>query len=57
MLLCVVWQKMTDVSEVLTASIFTLMMEAASTSKMSVSFYKTTKNNIPEESHQQIYGI
>jgi hypothetical protein len=40
----------TDISEVLTASIITLMMEAVSTSEMSVNFYKTTWRNIPEDS-------
>jgi hypothetical protein len=28
-----------------------LMMEAVSTSEMSVSFYQTTRRNIPEDSH------
>jgi hypothetical protein len=28
-----------------------LMMEAASTSETSVNFYKTTRRNIPEDSH------
>jgi hypothetical protein len=45
------WQKFTDVSEVLTASI-ALMMEAVSTSETSVSFYQTTRRNIPEDGHQ-----
>jgi hypothetical protein len=39
----VVSWKLTDVSEVLTASIITLMIEAVSSSEMSVSFYKTTQ--------------
>jgi hypothetical protein len=29
----------------------TLMMEAASTSRMSVNFYQTTRRNNPEDSH------
>jgi hypothetical protein len=42
--------KLTDVSEVLTASIIrALMMEAVSTSEMSVNFYETTWHNIPED--------
>jgi hypothetical protein len=37
---------------VLTASIISaLMMEAVSTSEMSVNFYQTTRRNIPEDSH------
>jgi hypothetical protein len=39
---------LTDVSEVLTASMIALMMEAESTSESSVNFYKTTRRNIPE---------
>jgi hypothetical protein len=31
-----------------------LMMEAASTSEMSVNFYQTTRRNIPEDSHLYI---
>jgi hypothetical protein len=47
MLRLVVWQKLTDVSEVLAASIIiTLMVKAAST-------YQTTRRNIPEDSHLQ----
>jgi hypothetical protein len=45
----VVWYILTDVSEVLTASIITLMIEAVSTSEMSVKFYETTQRNIPED--------
>jgi hypothetical protein len=45
----VVWQKFTDVSEVLPA----LMIEAASTSETSVNFYQTTRRNIPEDSHRK----
>jgi hypothetical protein len=42
----------TDVSDVLAASIFiTLMMEAASTSETSGYFYQTARRNIPEDSH------
>jgi hypothetical protein len=38
--------------EVLTASIIrALMMEAASTSEMSVNFYQITRHNNPEDSH------
>jgi hypothetical protein len=43
----VAWQKVTDVSEVLAASIIrammvTLMMEEVNTSETSVNFYQTT---------------
>jgi hypothetical protein len=54
MLSRVVWQKFTDVSEVLAASIIStiaLMMEAASTFETSVKFYKTIRCNNPEDSH------
>jgi hypothetical protein len=44
---CVVWYKFTNVSEVLIA----LMMEAASTSEMSVNFYQATWHINPEDSH------
>jgi mannose-6-phosphate isomerase class I len=48
----VVWQKFTDVSEVLAASIIIgLIMEAASASDTSVNFYQTTWRNNPEDSH------
>jgi hypothetical protein len=47
----VVWYKLTNVSDVFTASIITLMMEAVSTSEMSVNFYHTKLRNIPEDSH------
>jgi hypothetical protein len=43
--------KLTDVSEVFIASIIraiSRVMEAISTSEMSVSFYETTRRNIPE---------
>jgi hypothetical protein len=53
--------KITDVSEALAASIIrvmssriALMMEAASTPITSVSFYQTTRRNIPEDSHLHI---
>jgi hypothetical protein len=32
-----------------------LMMEAASTSEMSVNFYQTTRRNNPEDSHLHDY--
>jgi hypothetical protein len=51
----VVWQKFTDVSEILAASIIrslsVLMMEAASTSETSANFYQTTRRNNSEDSH------
>jgi hypothetical protein len=51
----VVWQKFTDVSEILAASIIralsALMMEAASTSETSTNFYQTTRRNNSEDSH------
>jgi hypothetical protein len=46
----VVWQKFTDVSEVIRA-IIALMMEAVSTSKTSVNFYQTTRRNNTQDSH------
>jgi hypothetical protein len=50
--------EVTDVSEVLTASIFiALMMEVVSTSKTSVNFYQTTRHNIPEESSSAYFYI
>jgi hypothetical protein len=54
MLRSVVSQKLTDDSDVLTASIIALMMEAGSTSKTSVNFYETTRRNIPEDSNLQV---
>jgi hypothetical protein len=45
----VVWYKMTDVSELLTASV--LMMKTVSTSETSVNIYQTTRCNMPEDSH------
>jgi hypothetical protein len=55
----VVWQKFTNVSEVLAAFIIRakmrgLMMEAASTSETSVNFYETTRCNNSEDSHLHI---
>jgi hypothetical protein len=47
----VVWQKFSDVSEVIAAYIIALMMKAASTSETLVNFYQTTRLNIPEDSH------
>jgi hypothetical protein len=45
----VVWQKFTNVSEVLAASILIdPMMEAARTSETLVNFYQTTRRDIPE---------
>jgi hypothetical protein len=44
-----VWQKFTDVSEVLAASIIiALMMEAASTSETSVNICQSTRRYNPE---------
>jgi hypothetical protein len=51
MLRSVVSSKLTDVSEVLTASIMRAMMVAVSTSETSVNFYETARRNIPEHSH------
>jgi hypothetical protein len=48
------WWKFTDVSEVLSASIIALMMEAASTSETSLYFYQITWRNNPEDSHLQV---
>jgi hypothetical protein len=42
---------LTDISEVLAVSINRAMMEAASTSEMSVNFYQATGRNNPEDSH------
>jgi hypothetical protein len=45
-------ENFTEVSDVLAASIIIArMMEAASTSEMSVNFYQTTRRNSPEDSH------
>jgi hypothetical protein len=51
MLRRVVWQKLTDFLEVLTASIIRAMMEAESTCETSVNFYQTTRRYNPEDSH------
>jgi hypothetical protein len=46
---------LTDVSEVLTASIIiALMMDAVSTSETTVNFYEITLYNIPEDSQLQV---
>jgi hypothetical protein len=42
--------KFTGILEMLAASIIRAM-EAASTSETSISFYQTTRRNIPEDSH------
>jgi hypothetical protein len=48
----IVWQQFTDVSDILAASIIiALMIEAASTSEMSVNFYHTIQCYNPEDSH------
>jgi hypothetical protein len=49
----VVWWKITNVSEVLAASIIALMMVAESTSETSVNFYQNTRRNDPEDSNLQ----
>jgi hypothetical protein len=60
MLRRVVWWKLTDVSEMLTASIVTWTiiaetMEAVSTSETSVNFYQTTRRSIiPEDIHLHV---
>jgi putative lipase involved disintegration of autophagic bodies len=51
-----VWYEFTDISEVFAVSIITvviiiLIMEAANTSEMSVSFYQTTQCNNLKDSH------
>jgi hypothetical protein len=51
MKMTVFWQKLADISEVLATSIIALMMEAESTFETSVNFYRTTRSNIPEDSH------
>jgi hypothetical protein len=51
MLHCVVWYKLTVVSEVLTASTHLPVDEAASTSETLVNFYQTTRRYNPEDSH------
>jgi hypothetical protein len=49
MLHCAVCQILTNVSEVLTASIVILMKEAVRKSEALVSIYQTTRCNIPED--------
>jgi hypothetical protein len=56
----VVWQKFTNVSEVLAASIImvtliALMMEAARTSETLGIFYLTTRRYNPEDSHLRTF--
>jgi hypothetical protein len=52
MLRRVAWQKLSDVSEELTASI--VRANRVSTSKMSVSTCQTIWRNFPEDSHLQV---
>jgi hypothetical protein len=47
----VVSQKLTDVSEVPTASIIALMMQAVRTFETSVNIYESKWCTLPEESH------
>jgi hypothetical protein len=47
----------TDVSEVRTASIIALMMEAVRTSETSVNTYLTTRQYIPEDSKLQFLFV
>jgi hypothetical protein len=60
-LLLAVSLKLTDVSEVLTASInialislVALMMESVSTFETSINLYETARHNIPDNSHLHI---
>jgi hypothetical protein len=46
-----------DVSEVLAASIISLVMKAASISETSVNVYNTTRRNNPEDTHLQALEI
>jgi hypothetical protein len=46
----VIWQKLTDFSDAVTA-IIREMMEAVCTSETSVSFYQARRRNILQESH------
>jgi hypothetical protein len=46
-----------EISEVLTVSITSLMMDASSTSETSVNLYETTWHNIPEDSHLLFQSI
>jgi hypothetical protein len=52
-----VWKKFTDVSEVLAAYIFRVIMEVASTSKTSVKFYQTAQRNYKEDGHLIVAGV
>jgi hypothetical protein len=45
-----VWKKLTNIPEMITASIIKAM-EAVSTSETLANFYQTIWRNIPEESH------
>jgi hypothetical protein len=49
----IAWYKLTDVSEVLTASIITLMMETVNASKTSIKTYENTYSKIPKNIHLQ----
>jgi hypothetical protein len=57
----VVSSKMTEVSEVLAASIIravmTLIMEAVSTSETSVNFHETTRCSISEDDHLYVLFV
>jgi hypothetical protein len=59
LLRCVVWQKFTDGSEMLAASIIiiALMMEAASISETYVNFCQTRQRNNPEDSHLLVVNL
>jgi hypothetical protein len=46
--------KLTDVTEVLTASIIRAMIEAVSISEASFIFYETTRSSIQEDSHLHV---
>jgi broad-specificity NMP kinase len=48
---------LTDVSEVLTASIIDLILEAVITSETSVIFYRTTRRNIPEDIVKSLLSV
>jgi hypothetical protein len=51
MLWCVLWNKFTDVSDVLAVSIIRAKKQAASTSETSVNIYQTAHRNIPKDFH------
>jgi hypothetical protein len=55
MLRSLVWCKITDVSDVLAASIIALMMEAASTSEASINFNQIAWCNIPEDKKVMVF--